>query len=125
MQVEFTFRTMLSSEAIKSHTTEKIKKLQRYLGEPMHASVIMSLERYQHCAHVTVTSGAHVFSASHESEDMYVSIDAAIDRIDGQIRRHKSSVTRGRRNGRRLEAAVARPRSAAAAPSVKARKVGS
>lgn len=97
MNIAFTFRNLDSSDALKSYATEKVAKVQKYLRTAIDASVTLSTERHLHCVDVSVVAGPKRFSAQEESEDMYASIDLAMDKIDGQVRREKEAATAKRR----------------------------
>jgi putative sigma-54 modulation protein len=91
MEIAFTFRNVESSEAIKSYATEKIGKLQKYLRAPLHAEVIVTLERHDHHVDVSVTADGKRFAGTERSEDMYASIDLAMDKIGRQVRDAKAA----------------------------------
>jgi putative sigma-54 modulation protein len=57
------------------------------------AQVILSVEKLRHKAEATIhVAGSEIFADAVE-EDMYASLDALIDKIDRQIKRHKEKVT--------------------------------
>ena len=90
MRVSFTFRNVDSSEGIKTYATEKISKLQKYLRAPLEADVTISLERHLHRIDVSVSADGHRYAGREESEDMYASIDMAMDKLDRQVREEKA-----------------------------------
>jgi putative sigma-54 modulation protein len=98
MRVNITFRNLDSSEGIKTHAEEKIARLQKYLRAPLSADVTCSLERHLHRVDITVSADGHRYSAHEESEDMYASIDKAMDKIDRQVRDAKAVVTDRKRH---------------------------
>lgn len=97
MEVSFTFRNVESSEAVKNYAKEKLSRLQKYVRSPLHADVIFSHERHLHRVEIAVRSDAHRFSGTHESGDMYASIDLVFDKIDRQLRDVKDSIATDRR----------------------------
>ena len=55
--------------------------------------VILSVEKLRHKAEATIhVAGSEIF-ADAVDEDMYAALDALIDKIDRQIKRHKEKVT--------------------------------
>jgi putative sigma-54 modulation protein len=98
MRVNFTFRNLESSEGIKNYATEKIAKLQKYVHVPLDAEVTLSLERHLQCADITVTADGKRFAGQEESEDMYVSIDKVMSKIDRQVRDAKAAMTDRKRH---------------------------
>lgn len=91
MEVTFTFRQVESSEGVKNYAREKIGKLQKYLRSPLAADVVLSMERHLQRVEIDVRSDGHRWAGSHDSEDMYASIDLVIDKIDRQIRDEKDA----------------------------------
>jgi len=98
MEVSFTFRQVEPSEGVKNYAREKLAKLQKYLRSPLTADVILSMERHLHTVEVTVHGDGHRFAGTHQSEDMYASIDLVIDKIDRQIRDDKDATADRRRH---------------------------
>jgi len=94
MRIQFTFRNLDPSDAIKAHARDKLTKLQKYLRAPLDAEVTLSVERHLHCAdvHLSTHDGKSIVGRD-ESEDMYASIDLVVDKIRSQLVR-----TRGRRS---------------------------
>jgi putative sigma-54 modulation protein len=99
MNVSITFRHMDASEAIKKHASAKLEKLQRFLRQPMTAKVTISVDKLKHVAEARISSGGAHLEAKESSDDMYVSIDRMIDKLDRQIR-----VTKGAAESRRRTA---------------------
>lgn len=86
MEVSFTFRNVESSEAVKNYAKEKLTRLQKYVRSPLRAEVIFSHERHLHRVEIAVGGDGHRYSGTHESGDMYASIDLVFDKINRQLR---------------------------------------
>jgi putative sigma-54 modulation protein len=112
MGIAITFRHMASSESLKSYVHEKFERVQKYLRQPLEAHVTLFVESREHCAEAGITSGGRHYHARHDSEDMYKSIDALIDKIEQQISRHHDTVARNKKgaNSAREIAASDEPR---------------
>ncbi|MBI3181687.1 MAG: ribosome-associated translation inhibitor RaiA [Myxococcales bacterium] len=89
MQVNITFRQMSPIESLKEYAREKVDRVHKYLDRAGEAHVVLSLERHLHHADITIQSGAWVLRGREKSEDMYASIDLAMDKIERQLRRYK------------------------------------
>ncbi|MFN7131152.1 MAG: ribosome hibernation-promoting factor, HPF/YfiA family [Myxococcales bacterium] len=92
MQVNITFRGMESTDSLKNYTQERVEHISRYLDRAAEANVVLSLERYLHHADVTIHAGPFVLRGKHKGDDMYRSIEQAVDRIEKQARRYKSKM---------------------------------
>src|SRR5690606_29998480 len=62
------------------------------LDRAAEANVVLSLERYLHHADVTIHAGPFVLRGKHKGDDMYRSIEQAVDRIERQARKYKSKM---------------------------------
>lgn len=93
MQVSFTFRQMEPTEALKAFATEKIGKIQKYIHTPCDAHVVLSVEKYMHKADILIKAHGVMMRGEEKSEDMYSSIDRAVERIERQVKRYKNKLT--------------------------------
>lgn len=100
MQVNITFRGMDSTESLKAYVKEKIEHVERYFDRPVEAHAVLSLERYLQHADVTISAGHYVLRGKVKSEDMYKSIDEAMDKIERQLRRYKDKLRTAKHRGR-------------------------
>ena len=90
MQVNITFRNMFATDALRNHVHDKLSKVvDKYLDKVTEAHVTLSLERYLHQADVNLHAGQFHVRGKDKSEDMYASIDIAIDKIERQLKKHK------------------------------------
>lgn len=92
MQVNITFRGMESTESLKSHVKERIEHLEKYFDRAVEAHVVLSLERYLQHADLTIHAGSYLLRGKVKSEDMYKSIDEAVDKIEKQVKRYKDKL---------------------------------
>ena len=89
MQLNITFRHMDPIDTLKEYANEKVDRVNKYLDRAGDAHVVLSLERHLHHADITIHSGGWVLRGREKSEDMYASIDLAMDKIERQLRRYK------------------------------------
>ena len=90
MQVNITFRNMFATDALRNHVHDKLAKVvDKYLDKVTEAHVTLSLERYLHQAEINLHAGHFHVRGKDKSEDMYASIDIAIDKIERQLKKHK------------------------------------
>src|SRR5260370_16837114 len=90
MQVNITFRNMFATDALRNHVQDKLSKVvDKYLDKVTEAHVTLSLERYLHHADINLHAGHFHVRGKEKSEDMYASIDMAIDKIERQLKKHK------------------------------------
>ncbi|QRN95818.1 ribosome-associated translation inhibitor RaiA [Archangium violaceum] len=92
MQLNITFRQFGSSDSLKEYAKEKVERVNKYLDRAGEAHVVLSLERHLHHAEITIHSGSWVLRGRDKSEDMYASIDMAMDKIEAQLRKYKEKI---------------------------------
>ncbi len=90
MNASVSFRNMDSSSSLKSYATDKLDRIvDKYVQGKVDASVVMTVEKFWHVANFTLRIKNLTVKGEERSEDMYSSIDMALDKIEKQLRRHK------------------------------------
>ncbi len=97
MQINFSFRHVDPSDAVKNYASDKIRRLQKYLRAPLTADVRITMERHLHCVHISLSADGMHYEGSEESDDTYASLDLCIDKIDRQVRKAKGLQTTRKR----------------------------
>jgi putative sigma-54 modulation protein len=83
--------------AIREYVEKKIAKLERYFTETPDAKVHVNLKVYNDKkakVEVTIPMTQLVLRAEEVNEDMYAAIDLIADKLERQIRKHKTKVNR-------------------------------
>ena len=93
MQVNITFRHLEPTEALKDHVRTRVEHVERYVDRPSEAHAVLHVEHLHHHAEITVKAGKFLLRGTAKSEDMYASIDAAAERIERQLKKHKEKLT--------------------------------
>jgi putative sigma-54 modulation protein len=99
MQVNITFRHLDPTEALKTHVKERVEHVQKYIDRPTEAHAVLHVENLAHHAEITVKAGRFLLRGTAKSQDMYASIDAAADRIEKQLKKHKGRLQAAKTNG--------------------------
>jgi len=92
MRLNITFRNLEATDALKQYTSEKIERVHKYLDRAGEAHVVLSLERHLHHADISIHAGTFLLRGREKSEDMYASIDLAMDKIERQVLRYKEKL---------------------------------
>ena len=88
------------SDELKQRTEKKLSKLERYFQNDVVAQVRLSIERgARNIAEITISVGNVLLRAEEDTNDMYVSIDKAVDKLNRQIRRHRTKLEKRLRAG--------------------------
>lgn len=105
MQVNITFRHLEPTDALKAHVNERVDHVRRYLDRPSEAHAVLHVENLNHHAELTVKAGRFLLRGTAKTQDMYASIDAAADKIERQLEKHKGKLQQHKVNGAAPEAA--------------------
>jgi putative sigma-54 modulation protein len=93
MQLNVTGHHIDMTDSLHSYVEDKMERLERHFDNVTNVHVILSVEKLRHKAEATIhISGADVY-ADCEDDDMYAAIDALVDKLDRQIKKHKEKIT--------------------------------
>jgi putative sigma-54 modulation protein len=92
MKVTITFRHMEATDAIRNHVDTQLGRLEKYLIKPIEIHVILSVEKFRHRAEVVAFEQHFKAQADEVSDDLYISIDHAIEKVETQIKKHKEKL---------------------------------
>jgi len=84
------------TKAIRDYIEKKLGRLEKYFVTPPKSdvNVTVSVVRGQHVVEVTIPLPGVVLRAEERSDDMYASIDLVVDKLERQIRKHKTKINR-------------------------------
>lgn len=94
MQVNVAFRHMDVSPSVQTYASDKLQHVvSKYVtGEDVDSTVVFSVERYLHIANFTITINGMTVKSIEKTEDMYSSIDLALEKVERQLRRYKAKI---------------------------------
>ncbi|MFS8543708.1 MAG: ribosome-associated translation inhibitor RaiA, partial [Limnochordales bacterium] len=110
VQITVSGKNVQVTPALRSHAERKVGKLLKYFDASRRAimvHVVLSAERERHTAEITFEVGSLLVRGEGTSDDMYVSIDMAVERIERQVRKFKTRINRKLRQERPDPAAAA------------------
>src|SRR5690625_1418050 len=82
--------------AIRDYIEKKINKLERYFDTPPTSEVHVNLSVYndEQQIEVTIPMTNLLLRAEEQHNDLYAAIDLVVDKLERQIRKHKTKVNR-------------------------------
>jgi putative sigma-54 modulation protein len=89
MKVIFTGRHVEVSDSLRASTQERLDKMTTYLDDIIDVHVIFSVEKHRHQAEITLKTRRSDFIACAETDDMYLSLSQALDKLEAQA--HKQA----------------------------------
>lgn len=88
--ITVTGRNVQVTQAMQDYAMDKVSKIERFSKRIIDIAVTMDIQRAQHRVDIVIKFD-HIKINSHAiTENMYASIDMAVDKIQAQIRRYKS-----------------------------------
>lgn len=93
MQISVTGRHLDITDAMREYAHTKVEHGLAEFPRVLDVHVILEIEKYRHLAEVVVQAANHIrVDARHAADDMYVSIDSAIEKAAKQLRRHRDKI---------------------------------
>lgn len=102
MQVNVAFRHMDPSAAVTRYASEKLQHVvnKHVSGMDTDSQVVFSTERFLHVANFTININGMTVKCVEKNEDMYASIDLALEKIERQVKRFKNRIRSHRPDAR-------------------------
>lgn len=88
MQIHFTGRNIEVTPALKTFTEEKLDRLS-HRNAISKINVSFHIENVTQIAEATIHLNGTDIHASAKADDMYAAIDMLVDKLSGQITKHK------------------------------------
>ncbi len=114
MDVRIVERYVADSDALKEYAEKKVSGLSRYFDKIQSLDVVMEVERGRHRVEmVGHLVNKKTVKAEVETDDMYASVDQAVEKMQRQLVKYKERLRVERKGGNRSEVGKAeqpRPR---------------
>jgi putative sigma-54 modulation protein len=98
LQMKFNIRgeNVEITPALREYVEKKVGRLDRYFSADITSDVYVTLKvnRDQHNVEVTIPMPKLLLRAEEKNTDMYASIDLVVEKLERQIRKHKTKVNR-------------------------------
>lgn len=98
MKLEFLGKNLDLTDALKEQAEKKLSKLDRYFQEEIPAKVTFSTKKGKHKVEITVFLPGHILRAEESTDDMYASIDIAVQALERQVRKYKTKLKKRYQN---------------------------
>lgn len=92
MKLDLTGLRIEVTDAIREFTERKIKKLDKFFEDDTICHVTFTdKSKGKQRIDIRIEQNSHTFLAEEQAEDLYYGIEAAISKIEGQIRKEKTA----------------------------------
>ena len=93
MKFVYIGKGMEVTDSLKARVEKKLTKLERYFQDDVEAQIRLSQERgNRNIVEITISVGSVILRAEEVSNDMYMSIDRAVDKLNRQIRQERKNL---------------------------------
>jgi len=90
MKMNFAGKNVEVTDALREVTMKKLSKLDKYFEKDIEGDVTFSTQRNLKTIEITINLPGTILRAEESSDDMYASIDRAVDVLERQIRKYKT-----------------------------------
>jgi len=90
--ISVTGRHVLVTEAMKNYAIEKLSKLDKFSDRIIDVHVAMDIQKLEHRVDIVMSVNHMKIKSSSSSEDMYISIDRGVEKLQRQLNRYKDKL---------------------------------
>lgn len=98
MIMNYAGKNMDVTDALRNVTEKKMGKLDKYFQKDIQGNVTFSSEKNRKIIEVTINLPGTIIRAEESSDDMYASIDKAVDVLERQVRKYKTRLQKRYKN---------------------------
>jgi putative sigma-54 modulation protein len=111
------------TEALREYAEKKVSKVGKFFEKsPRGAQVTLSTERGKHIVDITIQVNGLLLRGEEKTNDMYASIDGAVEKIERQVQKYKTKINRRFREDNKVVITPLNTQEEAAEPQVKRTK---
>lgn len=99
MKIILSGKNMEIGDSLRKQADKKIRKIERYFKADVDAQVTLSTEGYRHIVEVTIPFDGVVIRAEETTDDMYISLDRVIEKLEKQIHKHRTKLEKKLKEG--------------------------
>lgn len=101
MQISFSGRHIDITDALKQYATSKLSKLSKFYKGPISIEVVMEVEHERQIVEITAHAKGTILRVEESSNDMYASIDSAVDKMESRVKKYKDKARNKHRSTER------------------------
>lgn len=92
MKINVYGKNLNVTDSLKEAAEKKIGKLNKYFHKDVEAKVVLHVEKLRQIVEITIPFNGTIVRAEEITNDMYYSIDKAVDVLERQVRKHKTKL---------------------------------
>ena len=98
MNINVRGKNVQVTPALKDHVERRIGKLGKFFDTTQEAQVTLTVEKDRHRIEVTMPLNGYLLRGEEETGDMYASIDMVLDKLEKQIEKYKTRISKKMRD---------------------------
>ena len=99
MKITYVARKVNLRDNFKERVEQKLKKFSKIFSDNAEATVVVTLEKNRQTVEITIKDNAMVFRSESTMAEMNDALDKVIDLISGQLRKHKTRLSKRIKTG--------------------------
>lgn len=99
MRMTISGKNMVVTDGLKNVLEKKLQKLDKYFDPSTDVTATLSVEKNRHILEVTIPVNGAILRAEESTDDMYNTIDRVMEKLEKQIRRHRTKLEKRVKNG--------------------------
>lgn len=99
MKITYVARKVTLRDNFKERVEQKLKKFSKVFSDNAEATVVVTLEKNRQTVEITIKDNSMVFRAESTMSEMNDALDKVIDLISGQLRKHKTRLSKRIKTG--------------------------
>lgn len=80
------------TDGLRNASKKSLSKIEKLFTEDTEARIVLSVQKSSQIAEVTIPFKGMIFRAEEVSDDMYISIDNVVDKLEKQILKYKTKL---------------------------------
>lgn len=99
LQITVRGRNVEVSNSLRDYVEKKVGRLERQFDTAVAATATLSVERDRHTVEVTMPLNGMVLRGEETTGDMYSAVDLVVDKLERQVAKYKTRLSRRLRSG--------------------------
>ena len=93
MELIITGRHTNLTPELKKYIEARSKKMEKYVSKPMKTTITLKTEKHRQHAEVHVNINGTIMQAQDETEEIHLSVDSALSKIEKQLKKYKEKAS--------------------------------
>ncbi len=89
MNIKMVGRNIEITDAIREYIEKRVERLEKFEGKNTEITVVCTVEREDQIVEIQINQNGEFIRIEEKNDDLYASIDLAIDKVERQLRKEK------------------------------------